>query len=392
MRHGIYRGLSTGACVCVLTALVALLVTAAERNASEKSGGVSVPSTTENWSMFRGDPQSTGVSAGTLPAQMDVLWKFSLPESAFEATAVIDGGLVFVGDLDGGFHALDFDTGEEKWSHKGEAGFRAPAGVRDGSVYVGDEDGQFHCFNAADGALKWGFRTNSEINGGPGFYNDTVLVGSQDATLYCLNAADGALVWKHTISDQIRCTPTVVENRCFLAGCDGELHIIDLDSGTEVSSVKIDAPTGCTPAAVGERIYFGTEGEEFFCVDWREAQVEWRFRSDKHLPFRSSAAATEKQVVFGGRDKFVHCLNPANGDVIWSYPAKSAVDSSPVIVGDRAYVGLGKGRLVALDLATGEEAWNYEAGGGFISSPAVAAGRLVIANEDGTVYCFGEKK
>ena len=80
----------------------------------------------------------------TLPARMDVLWKFELPESAFEATAVIDGGLVFVGDLDGGFHALDFDTGVEKWSHASEAGFKAPAGVRDGLVYVGDEDGQFY--------------------------------------------------------------------------------------------------------------------------------------------------------------------------------------------------------------------------------------------------------
>ena len=34
----------------------------------------------------------------------------------------------------------------------------------------------------------------------------------------------------------------------------------------------------------------------------------------------------------------------------------------------------------------------YEAGGDFIASPAVAAGRLVIGNTDGTLYCFGAKK
>jgi outer membrane protein assembly factor BamB len=35
--------------------------------------------------------------------------------------------------------------------------------------------------------------------------------------------------------------------------------------------------------------------------------------------------------------------------------------------------------------------WTYEAGGQFAASPAVAAGRLVIGNHDGTLYCFGGK-
>jgi outer membrane protein assembly factor BamB len=44
-----------------------------------------------------------------------------------------------------------------------------------------------------------------------------------------------------------------------------------------------------------------------------------------------------------------------------------------------------------LGLADGKERWKYEAGGGFTSSPAVADGKLVIANDDGTIYCFGAK-
>ena len=77
---------------------------------------------------------------------------------------------------------------------------------------------------------------------------------------------------------------------------------------------------------------------------------------------------------------------------MWSFTAKRMVDSSPVIVGRRVFVGASDGRLYSLDLSSGAEIWRYEAGGGFTGSPAVAAGRLVIASDDGVVYCFGEKE
>ena len=57
----------------------------------------------------------------------------------------------------------------------------------------------------------------------------------------------------------------------------------------------------------------------------------------------------------------------------------------------RVFVGSADGRLYALGSGkTGEKVWEYEAGGDFAGSPAVAAGRLVIGNDDGTLYCFGE--
>jgi len=69
---------------------------------------------------------------------------------------------------------------------------------------------------------------------------------------------------------------------------------------------------------------------------------------------------------------------------------RAAVDASPVIVGDRVYIGTMNGRLLGLELKTGKQAWEYEAGGGFPASPAAAAGRLVIGNDAGDLYCFGE--
>ena len=48
------------------------------------------------------------------------------------------------------------------------------------------------------------------------------------------------------------------------------------------------------------------------------------------------------------------------------------------------------GRVQAVDIASGKAVWTHEAGGSFSGSPAVADQRLVMANDDGVIYCFGE--
>jgi outer membrane protein assembly factor BamB len=47
------------------------------------------------------------------------------------------------------------------------------------------------------------------------------------------------------------------------------------------------------------------------------------------------------------------------------------------------------GRLYALEMTTGEIVWQKEFQGKFKASPAVAFSRLVIASDDGVIYCLG---
>ena len=346
-----------------------------------------------DWPLARGDAAATGVASETLPEDLEVLWKFEAgKDGAIEATAAIADGVVYVGSFDGNLYAIDLATGKKKWSYKTDLGFSAAAAVRDGRVIAGDSDGKVYCLNAADGAEIWGFEAGGEINGGPNFYKDNVLIGSQDATLYCVKAATGEKVWEHKIGDQIRSFLTVVENRAFLAGCDGKLHIINLDDNSTLGSVEIESPTGCTPAMLGDRVFFGTEGSTFLAVDWRKAEVAWRYRSPRQQAYRSSAAATDNAIIVGGRDKQVVALDPKSGSEVWKYTTRHRVDSSPVVSGNRVFFGAADGRLTALDVKSGEKVWEYEAGGQFNASPAVSNGRLVIGNTDGTLYCFGAKK
>jgi outer membrane protein assembly factor BamB len=347
----------------------------------------------DRWPLGRGSPLATGIAASRLPDHLEVVWKFAAPEGAFESTPIIADGVVYIGCLNGYLYALDLQDGSEKWSYKTELGFYAAPAIRDGLLYIGDAEGHFFCLDATSGDVKWGFEAQAEVDSGANFFEDNVLFGSQDSHLYCLNATSGELNWKFAIDDQIRCFPTVVGDRSFVAGCDSRFHIVNLVDGTEVASVDIEAPTGSAPAVGGDFAFFGTEGESVFCVNWRQAEVVWKFRDHRRrLPFRSSAALTERLAIIGGRDKLVRAFDRQTGELAWTFATRGRVDSSPVVVGERVFIGSADGRLYALSLESGEELWHYETGGGFTGAPAVAAGRLVIANDDGTVYCFGGKE
>ncbi|MBL9125734.1 MAG: PQQ-like beta-propeller repeat protein, partial [Planctomycetaceae bacterium] len=279
---------------------------AAEPDAKpSSSAATTVTATAESWPLFRANPLATGAAVSGLPAKPALLWKFTTEQGAFESTPVVADGIVYIGSLDGNLYAVRLSDGTEKWRFHTELGFAASAAVSNGFVYIGDTEGRFYCLDAATGKAKWGFETQAEIDSSANFIGDRVIFGSQDASLYCLQAADGALVWKYTIEDQIRCFPTIVDERAFVAGCDSKLHVIDLTKGEKIASVEIDAPTGTSPAVQGDFVYFGTEGNTFFCINWRAAQVSWRYQNERAQAFRSSAAVSPRAVVVGGRNKLV---------------------------------------------------------------------------------------
>ncbi len=342
------------------------------------------------WPLFRGNALGNGIAASPLPDEMQLLWKHSVPNGAFDATAAIVGGVVYLGDLDGNYFALQLSDGKVLWHKKHTAGFAAAAAVDAGVLYVGDVDGKFYAFDAKDGSTKWSYEAAGKIHSA-NFNGPHVLFGAEDGTMHCLTRADGKLVWKFQIEDQIRCSPTIIGNRAFLVGCDGKLHIIDVDKGKVAATVPLNSPAGATAAAGGDRIFFGTSSGEFLAIDWKKAEKLWSFWDrGRQAEISASAALTDDAVYMAGEDRILRAFKADSGEPLWKLTMRARLQSSPVIVGNRLYLGGHDGKLHAVDRTTGKEVWSYETGGKLVASPAVASERLVISSDDGTVYCFGK--
>ena len=367
-----------------------------------------------DWPVFRGTPAGTGRSSVTLDLPLAEHWQRHFEGRSFTATPVIAAGRIYLGDLDGGFLALSLDTGATVWEYRSaDSGFPSAAAVSTVEdlplVVVGDDLGMIRAFDQSSGRLAWTVETTGEISGGPTILADRhpplVLVGSQDATLRCLRLADGQTVWTHEIADQIRCSPTVGTSpdgdRVFLAGCDGRLHIIAVDSGQTVGEVPLGGPTGTTPAVAGQRVFFGTEGGRFFAINFVTKKVAWDHQPAANgLAYRSSAAVAGGLVVVGSRGRVVEAFAVDDGSQRWRRPLRGRVDASPVVLSvvpestdsdkpvEAVLVPDNAGRISLLQLSDGEPCWEFDAGGSFAGSAAVVADRVVVASEDGIIWCF----
>jgi len=344
------------------------------------------------WPLGRGDARMTGVGEAKLPDQLDERWTFKCKDSV-ESSPVIADGVVYVASMDKYLYAITLADGKEKWKVK-LAPMKASPAVRGKRVYVGDVEGKFHAIDAANGKPVWSFETGGEIAAGANFYKNDILIGSHDSTLYRLTD-DGKKVWAYTIDGPVNGSAVVVGDRTFVAGCDSVMHIVNVEDGKPLGTVDLGGQAAATAAVVGDHAYVGTMTNQVVAVDLKQFKKAWEFEAKrKQQPFYASAAVKDSLVVTGSRDNKVYALDRATGVERWSFVTEGMVDGSPVIVGNRVYVGcLSKfGDFYVLDLATGKQFQKLELDGAVTGSPAVGPDCLIVGTEKGTVFCLGAKK
>ena len=180
-----------------------------------------------DWPMFLGNAQRNSVVEGSFPPPLEVEWTYDAPDG-IDSTAIIVGGTVYFGEMNGKFHAVDLATGKGKWVYQAGLGVPASGCVMDGAVFFGDEEGAFHAVDIVTGAQRWKHQTGAEILSSPNCMPGAVLVGSYDSSLYSFNPKTGQPNWSYRTEDRVHCSPAVQDGKTFVTGCDGILRVIDV--------------------------------------------------------------------------------------------------------------------------------------------------------------------
>jgi len=115
----------------------------------------------------------------------------------------------------------------------------------------------------------------------------------------------------------------------------------------------------------------------------------WRYKTQ---PVESSPLLHGNRLYIGSWDNGVHAINAKNGKRIWRFQADNQVNTSAAWWRGRIFIGSDSGTLYALSAKTGKLLWSSGAGTEFwYATPTVAYGRVYIGNTDGTMYAFGAK-
>jgi len=267
---------------------------------------------------------------------------FALGEQSHSGVTVA-GGTAFVGDDAGHLFAVDLATGEERWSVLLNDGVQGPLTVANGTVYT-----------VPQGRLAIGAAATPTVTPTPSpspspSPSGQVIGGENRLSLVALSASSGEPSW-----------------------------VVPLPVGTFFTSL---------PVAVGDSVYVavsdGAFNGELLAVNAADGAVRWVHRGVGPVWQTSSPTAAGGAVYVADGRGGVWKFDPADGRRLFDFQFNEFIRrSSPVVVGETALVGLGDGRLVAVNASSGHEVWESRTGPGLVGGIGVA-GDLVLAATGG---------
>ena len=341
--------------------------------------------TGDEWPMFRGQLNHTGVATTTPMHGTALTWSFTTGNYV-QSSPAITGGRVYVGSYNHDMYCLNATTSAIMWNFTTGGAIISSPTVAGGRVFVGSNDSKVYCFDAITGAQVWNCTTGGIVQSSPAVAGGRVYVGSYDRKVYCLNATTGARIWNCTTGDWVESAPAVVGERVYVGSNDYKIYCLNATTSARIWNYTTGGRVVSSPAVAGGRVFFGSEDFNVYCLEATTGAFVWSYTAGWGM--HSSPAVVGGRVYIGTHDHNLYCLNASTGAKIWSYDMGFYVLSSPAVAGGLVYVGSNDNKVYCLNAITGELVWSYTTGNLVWSSPAIAGGRVYVGSWDGKVYCF----
>ena len=208
-------------------------------------------------------------------------------------------------------------------------------------------------------------------------------------------------LWTIDAHDTLEFPPSVGYGRVYLAQQKGLFFALNAETG-RVSWRKSLGRCAASSPTVGRGVVYvsymhrveclqGQEGADGFVVAWdaQTGKERWRYKT---APVESSPLLHGNRLYVGSWDHGVHAINAKTGKRIWRFQANNEVNTSAAWWRGRIIIADDSGTLYALSAKTGRLLWSSGAGTEFwYATPTVAYGRVYIGNTDGTMYVFGAR-
>jgi eukaryotic-like serine/threonine-protein kinase len=392
-------------------------------------GQAADPGSAFAWPQFQGGPSHPGTADGPPPPYRQS-WAFPVApvgQQGASAPVVAADEAIVVGPA--AVHGIDLSTGQERWTlarAEGPSTTPAVASVKGTAILLFTEgssssDAKLRAVELADRTPAWPlpFALGEQSHSGVTVAGGTAFVGDDAGHVYAVDLATGEETWSVLLNDGVQGPLTVADGTVYtvpqgrlaigaaatptvtpipspspspsgqVIGEENRLALVALTASSGEPSWVIPLPVGTfftsLPVAAGDSVYVAVSdliNGELIAVNTADGEVRWVHRGVGPVWQTSPTAAEGAIYVADGRGG-VWKFDPADGRRLFDFQFNQPIRrSSPVVVGGTALVGLGDGRLVAVDASSGHEVWESRTGPGLVGGIAVA-GDLVLAATGG---------
>lgn len=241
--------------------------------------------------------------------------------------------------------------------------------VADGAVYAMDAFGSISAFDARTGALRWR-KSNDDLalddsvfGGGLAYDQGQLFVTLTTGTVIGLDGDNGGEVWRQPLTLPLRSAPSVADGIVLILTADNQVYALESDTGQpawrhagffEASGVL----GGPSPAVDGGIAVVPYSSSEVFALRLDNGRPLWSDTLER--PRRTQGLAEINDI-----------------------------DGTPVIDGDRVYVGGRGGQIAAIDMRRGVRAWDADLAA--VDTPWIAGDFIYLLTEQGEVVCLVRK-
>jgi outer membrane protein assembly factor BamB len=190
--------------------------------------------------------------------------------------------------------------------------------------------------------------------------------------------------------------PTIGWGRLFVANSAGHVLAVDARTGSVAWTFDSKHGAAASPAigdyqhgTVYEAFLSGQEsGGEVVALSAGWGQVRWLRRIG---PSESSPLLVGNRLYVGDWQGTVYAFSTSTGSTEWTFQTGGPIKGALAWFGDRVFIGSYDGHVYALSASTGRLIWRAFGNGRrtFYSTPAVAYGRVYIGSTDANVYSLG---
>jgi outer membrane protein assembly factor BamB len=214
-------------------------------------------------------------------------------------------------------------------------------------------------------------------------------------------------VWSIDAHDTLEFPPAVGYGHVYLAQQKGLFFALNSKTGKVEWKKSFGRCSASSPTLGHGMVYQswmhpvvcaqGQAGADGFVVAWdaKTGRERWRFKS---APIESSPLLKGNRLYVGSWDHNIYALNAKTGRKIWQFGADDEVNTSAAYWQGTIYIATDAGTLYALSARSGKLRWKAQSASSFTgareffyATPTVAYGRVYIGNTDGTMYVFGAK-
>ncbi len=271
------------------------------------------------------------------------------------------------------------------WAFQCEDEVRGTPLYYNGVIYTGCYDNNLYAINAANGEFMWKYATEGGIVSRPAVAEDHVYFGSEDRRVHAISARSGKLNWIYYTDGPIRSSGRIADGHLFIGSDDHFLHAVNITTGRQAWRFDTGDEIRSTPFIINDLVYFGTEGGELLCLDFR-GQVKWRFKAKRAIT--SSPWVHDNVAYVNSMDGFLYGVDAKSGWMLWRFRMEKPSIVSPSVADTFVFTGSADGHIYAVDSRSAKETWRFKTNHQVNSSPIIYKDALYVGSVDNFLYCL----